>query len=174
MKKARVIGEAVSSISENSWTEYGAKKTIQEEYTWPLRAPRRKVTRRTKKYCRAKLKLYVPPKFLRDFLRWRAWELALELEGSLLNRTKIPSKFCNLPLKNLKRFFKRSQRMTLRENPSTVPFQGHPGNGKNGIKDSTRRFGKIYWTHWLYNPTWRVHRNPPTTNCISDIEVAWR
>ena len=26
--------------------------------------------------------------------------------------------------------------MKLRENPSTVPFQGHPGNGKNGIKNS--------------------------------------
>ena len=39
-------------------------------------------------------------------------------------------------------------------------------------KSSTRRFGKIYWTHWLYNPTWRVHRNPPTTNGISAIEVA--
>lgn len=26
--------------------------------------------------------------------------------------------------------------MTLRENPSTVPFQGHPGNRKKGIKDS--------------------------------------
>ena len=121
-EKAQVVGEAISSIFENLYTEYSVflkkkKHTTGGYKFWSCViavedccpayhrfaegcvpwAPRREVTYSTKKYRSAKFGLYVPPKFLRDILRWRARELTSELARSLLSCAKIPSKFYNFP-----------------------------------------------------------------------------